>query len=392
MNEFVDTLLLVHLAGEWETFHRRYLLLALAKSLPANAAMVCVNRPITIDVTSWKYPRKFWTGVWLTRVQIETPRLRVITPRMLSHEMIASRIPGMTRVNRALIRTQLVRFIDSHFPRVQKVIHWLYHPVQTWVTGAVDHSGIVYECYDEYSRTPLGKPALWDAKAEDRLLQMSDITFATSRALVESRRRVGNRVLFLPNGVASSFFATPLIAADAIDAIPRPRIGCLGTVRELLDFTLLEEIFSRNPEWNLVFIGPVHPKASIHSIAKLKNVHFLGQRQYNSLPGVLKRLDVGLIPHADNEYTRAVNPMRLYEYGAVGLPVVSTPLPEVQRFAGVITIAPAESGVFARGIRETLDSDREVLSRALRAAVREYSWETIVEKRVLPALREVFHF
>lgn len=56
-------------------------------------------------------------------------------------------------------------------------------------------------------------------------------------------------------------------------------------------------------------------------------------------PAYCKQFDVGLIPFKINELTLAVNPIKLREYLAAGLPVVSTPMPEVQVYEHLIEIA-----------------------------------------------------
>jgi glycosyltransferase involved in cell wall biosynthesis len=69
------------------------------------------------------------------------------------------------------------------------------------------------------------------------------------------------------------------------------------------------------------------------------NLHFLGRRPYETLPAYCRHFDVGLIPFKVNELTRAVNPIKLREYLAAGLPVVSTPMPEVALYKHLIEIA-----------------------------------------------------
>jgi hypothetical protein len=68
-------------------------------------------------------------------------------------------------------------------------------------------------------------------------------------------------------------------------------------------------------------------------------MHFLGRKPYEQLPAYCKYFDVGLIPFKISELTRAVNPIKLREYLAAGLPVVSTPLPEVLGYRGAVEAA-----------------------------------------------------
>jgi len=79
-----------------------------------------------------------------------------------------------------------------------------------------------------------------------------------------------------------------------------------------------------------VLIGEA--RCDLGCLQGMSNVHVLGGRPYEELPAYCRGFDVGLIPFRMNRLTRAVNPIKLREYLAAGLPVVSAPLPEVNRF------------------------------------------------------------
>ena len=81
-------------------------------------------------------------------------------------------------------------------------------------------------------------------------------------------------------------------------------------------------------------------------------MHFLGRKSYAELPAYCRQFDVGLIPFKLNELTRAVNPIKLREYLAAGLPVISTPLPEVAIYEQMVNLADTpEEFVRRRGRR-----------------------------------------
>jgi hypothetical protein len=91
------------------------------------------------------------------------------------------------------------------------------------------------------------------------------------------------------------------------------------------------------PEWSFVLIGEVRTNTS--GVRDLPNVHLLGRRNYQSLPGYCKAFDIAILPFVVNELTLAANPLKLREYLAAGLPVVATPLPEVQKLNGIVHMA-----------------------------------------------------
>jgi glycosyltransferase involved in cell wall biosynthesis len=77
----------------------------------------------------------------------------------------------------------------------------------------------------------------------------------------------------------------------------------------------------------------------VSELKKLRNVHFLGQKKYGDLPGYCRAFDVAMIPFVINELTKSVNPIKLREYLAAGLPVVSVDLPEIRAYETTVRIS-----------------------------------------------------
>ena len=59
-------------------------------------------------------------------------------------------------------------------------------------------------------------------------------------------------------------------------------------------------------------------------------------RSYDTLPAFAKGFSIGTMPFKINRLTENVNPIKLHEYLAAELSVVSTPLPEAQAYAKVV--------------------------------------------------------
>jgi glycosyltransferase involved in cell wall biosynthesis len=110
----------------------------------------------------------------------------------------------------------------------------------------------------------------------------------------------------------------------------------------------------------------------------LPNVHVLGQKPYAALPGYCRGFDVGIIPFLQNELTVRANPLKLREYLAAGLPVVSIPLPEVARYDGLIHLANGREA-FVAAIEAALAERSETMARRRVEAMRTEAWEATVE-------------
>ncbi|MFQ6060672.1 MAG: glycosyltransferase, partial [Thermoplasmata archaeon] len=103
------------------------------------------------------------------------------------------------------------------------------------------------------------------------------------------------------------------------------------------------------------------------------NIHFLGKRPYEQLPSYLRGIDVCIIPFEVNEITLSVDPIKIYEYLAAGKPVVSTFLPELQKFGDRVRIAKNRED-FENQIREALREDGALVSKRIDLA-RSNTWE-----------------
>ncbi|MEX0628704.1 MAG: glycosyltransferase, partial [Cucumibacter sp.] len=142
-----------------------------------------------------------------------------------------------------------------------------------------------------------------------------------------------------------------------------------------LDFPLLLELFSARPDWHLVLIGEEREGQSNPDLARLgalPNVYRLGYRPYADLPAYLRGIQVGLLPSALNAYTRAMFPMKFYEFLAAGIPVAATPLAFAAEPHPGLAVGAGPAG-FAAAIARQLARGRLTRQETL-VAVGENTW------------------
>ena len=160
-----------------------------------------------------------------------------------------------------------------------------------------------------------------------------------------------------------------------------PVIGYAGNLHiARIDLDLLRAVVSQRPNWNFVFIGSMHKGDEIRELEEYGNVHFLGVRVYEHALRYIRHFDVAMIPHVDNNLTKSMNPLKLYVYHALFVPVVSTPIANIGDFDKFVRIGrtPQE---FLRAIDDCLRNNplsRDLLH--LRALLRENSWPRRVER------------
>jgi glycosyltransferase involved in cell wall biosynthesis len=273
-----------------------------------------------------------------------------------------------------LARPGLVRTLAGlGFRRPALVVGW---PLAAPWVGHLGERVAVYDCMDDFPAFP--QPARQRrtiVAAEALLAARCEHVVATSAVLREKWAGRAGSVRVIPNGVAEAFLAAlagaPAMPAD-LAAIPAPRLLYGGVLDRWLDQGSLVALARRHPEWSLVFVGPV--EVSVAELAALPNVHLLGSRPHEVLPGYLAASAVGLIPFAVSTLTVAVNPVKLYEYLGAGLPVAATPLPELAQFADVCYLG-ASGDAFVRAVERAVDEAADDPQREERRAVaRRHTW------------------
>ena len=172
------------------------------------------------------------------------------------------------------------------------------------------------------------------------ILGRSDVVLANCHSVLRSMEEFCDDVHLIPN--AAEILETE---ADSWETPPElrrmkgPLIGYVGNLDAArIDIELLENVAAERPEWNLVFIGSMHRGKQIRKLSQFRNVHFLGVRVHEQALKYIRHFDVAVIPHLDNALTRSMNPLKLYVYFSLHVPVVATPIANIDDFSEHIGI------------------------------------------------------
>lgn len=285
--------------------------------------------------------------------------LWVYTPLALPFPHSAAARSVNRQVLRATIRMLRLRLGIKSFQL------WTFLPNVGDYVGTLGEDSAVYYCVDEWSMFGYLDRAQTVA-AEHALLGKVDAVFAINSALAAAKRAINPSTFESPHGVDHALFASALDPATVVprdlEALPHPRLGFYGTLRDWVDFDLLAYVARARPDWHLALIG--QELCDTSAIRGFPNVHLLGQKPHRELPAYCKGFDVGIIPYRIDERMQFVNPLKLREYLSAGLPVVSTPVPEVKRFPELARIA-ATPDAFIAAVEAAL---AETTTRAQRSA------------------------
>jgi hypothetical protein len=240
-------------------------------------------------------------------------------------------------------------------------------PPSAGIVGRLDEVASLYFCMDDFLHLP-GVTTSMIGPLEQRLLERVDVVVATVQFLVASKQPRSGVAHYLPQGVSYEHFRTPQPVPDDLASLPRPWIGFAGAISDCCDLDLLNTLAGAIPNGSIVLVGPVtvtDPQRMDRLTAS--NIHQLGPRPYAELPGFVQAFDVGIIPYLLNPWTEAVDPLKLLEYLASGIPVVSTRLPEVEKYADDVAIADTVDA-FAAMTLVAANASPEARSRGQRTA------------------------
>lgn len=257
---------------------------------------------------------------------------------------------------------------------------WTFVPTSAQYVGALEEDLLVYYCTDNWSQFSSVDGEKVGTMVQT-LARKADVVFATSWPLVDKLAPHNLQTHLSSHGVKHAMFAkaveddTPL--PPDLATLPGPVLGFYGLIEDWMDQDLIAYLAGRHPEWTFVFVGRVC--VDVSRLDKLPNVHFLGRKPHDELPGYCKGFSIGLIPHKVNELTIHMNPIKLREYISAGLPIVATDLPEMRHYADHCTVARTYEE-FERGVLATLEAETPERRRRRSATMKDETWDKKVAR------------
>jgi GT2 family glycosyltransferase/glycosyltransferase involved in cell wall biosynthesis len=220
---------------------------------------------------------------------------------------------------------------------------------------------ILFDCMDLHAGFSVIDPL--NVSCETFLDKSSDQIVVTSEFLrmkKTSEQDVFKPVKLIRNGVDLKRFA--------IDSKSEAKnvVGYFGALAEWFDLDLMEWLVDANQDLRFEIIGLVTNSEIKSRLGKYKNVFFYGEVLNRNLPELVAGWGAGLIPFKLSQLIIATNPVKMYEYAAMGIPTVATNIPEVGLVSSDVkgVIVSKNFDEFNRNLHMALnlnDKDREEL-------------------------------
>ena len=292
------------------------------------------------------------------------------------------------QVWRAHVAGEAHGFADANMPALRRLVGgamrergfddfwaWFHTPMALPLATELQPRGLVDDCMDELSlltgaRGRRGRRGGARGGGAGR-------GGAGGRAIHNAKRQRHPDVHCFSPAVDAAHFEKTVGEHPLHADIPHPRLGYCGVVDDRINLDLVDAIAKARPEWNIVMTGPVE-KIDPSKLPRRDNIHWLGAQSWTDLPKFIKGWDVGLLPFALTDATRALSPAEPLEYMACGVPAVSTSLRDVvEPYGQLVRIADTPEGFIAdcEMIMARTPQEKERHAGELFATAARMSWD-----------------
>lgn len=270
---------------------------------------------------------------------------------------IGRRLKSLGRAIDAIILSRILKRLGF-----TDYIYWVASPTPGLLTG-MRTTRLIYDCIDPcYIQS---HQSAFD-KAEAEMARRARLVFCTAESLLERMKTWNANSYLLPNGVDVKVF-TKIVndfgqwgnLARRLHQNKRPIVGYMGTIDYRIDVEALVFAAKGLPHCTFAIIGRVNPdqKDRVAMLRAIPNVIFMGEAKLSGdAVACTSIFDVGVIPFTSNANSDYINPVKMYTYLAVGIPVVTTWLKEC-RDKEPLVYATRSNEEFLSAIRRCIQRD-----------------------------------
>lgn len=203
-----------------------------------------------------------------------------------------------------------------------------------------EKSIIIYDCIDLWEGELGGE--WYSKKIETKVVKEADLVTASSKVLVNHIKKIGKKkiVEYLPNAYNENIFNNNNTFEYPNDLVTneKKKILYMGSLYGgWIDWNLIRKLIIKLYDYEFIFIGSLDYNSTWYKeFSKYKNIYFLGLKKQNELPNYIQNCDVCIIPFISNlDLTKAISPLKVFEYVSMYKPVVATKMPELSKIPEV---------------------------------------------------------
>lgn len=248
----------------------------------------------------------------------------------------------------------------------------------------LDTKKIVYDCMDNHCEANVNFRELY-LKWEKGLVSHCHSIVVSSKDLkykLKERYDIDDeKITVINNGVEKKrFFEMEENKQQSIDFFKnngKKRIGYIGTVSEWFDYELIRNVALKISEMDFYIIGPRESQKCVNTFKDMSNINIIDAQPYELVPSIINNLDIAIMPFVKSDFINSVNPVKIYEYAALGKPIIATRYVETEKFKDVVYLYDSEQE-FVNHIHSSLQEDKHKKVNRVQFAL-DNTWEKRVE-------------
>ncbi|HDZ6778231.1 TPA: hypothetical protein RS740_002589, partial [Mannheimia haemolytica] len=376
--------IVVYSITNFDIFHRKEMLTALANTLHSDTYLLIVEpgshyKTLLDKQIDTKEALDQFANANIISIGNNIGRIKALHGNFPSEVQCDEKLRKLST-----LKSAISYFVSKSFKDVE-IYHWLYKPEQ--IKHINSSQKYVYEVYDEYTMDfATGEIKEDVAQLEKEVLAKSSYTFFTSEPLFERKREYLNskQSKVISNGVVFDLFNKYLLK-DNIVSNKRKSVGYLGNLSNFFDWKLMFDICAQKSDIDFFFHGQLELKSEenkefFEKINALPNTYFSGRVTREQGAAAISCYDVLIIPFVINDAMHAVNPLKLWEYFALGKPVISSPMDAIKIQPPELYVASTKDEWIV-ALDEALSEDIDALVKERRIAMaKELSWDNLAQQ------------
>jgi glycosyltransferase involved in cell wall biosynthesis len=283
---------------------------------------------------------------------------------------------NLLKFNAWLLRRSVKKALKRLDMQSELINFTSFNPGMGLMTGRTfNEKTLIYHCYDEIKGAPL-----WLSKHGLRLeagfMKMADAVIVTSKGLYDSKKDFCKQCFIVKNAVKANLFKKGF---NKTPDHSKKVIGYVGTIDDRSDYDILQHLFTGMPDAEFVFVGRILSDRGEAILRKYPNVRVEGPKMPEELPPYLQTFSIGIIPFVKDDFTKGIYPMKINEYLAAGLPVVSTAFGDIADFASLIKITD-DKETFLQYVQSEIAEDTPEKREARLKTAENNTWDQRVEE------------
>jgi glycosyltransferase involved in cell wall biosynthesis len=274
-------------------------------------------------------------------------------------------------LNASIVRKSILKAMRKMDIKSPVVINAFNPFIGLPLINKLNELATIYYCYDEINACEWTKNH--GKRLEEIYLGKVDAAIVTSDGLLQSKSKLVRQSYLVKNGVDFTHFnkASELRLRNRNSDII---VGYVGSVDKRIDFELLTALATKLPDIKFEFVGRIMETEKANILDKLPNIKFWGAKKVEELPNFIKNFDAGIIPFIKNELTAGIYPIKVNEYLASGIPVITTDFAPLPEFGSTITTA-SDHNMFLQAVIENLTNDTREKRKERMEVAHSNSWE-----------------